>query len=79
MLYKSMQIQNIFCSAYFNRLMKLFFLRCIFESSFFRLLTLYPHEKQVCAYSYGSKVFRLQCPQRLAYFSIISSSVNSVY
>ena len=64
-------MENIFTSAYFNRLIKLIFFLCIFESSCFLLLTLNPHEKQVNSYSYGSKVFRLQCPQRLAYFSII--------
>ena len=55
-------MENILTSAYFNRFMKLIFLRCIFENSCLRLFTLNPHEKQVNAYSYGSKVFRLQCP-----------------
>ena len=64
-------MENILTSAYFILFIKLFFLRCVLESSCLRLFTLNPHEKQVNSYSYGSKVFRLQCPQRLAYFCII--------
>ena len=53
-------MENILTSSYFNRLIKFIFFLCIFESSCLRLFTLYPHEKQVHSYSYGSKVFRLQ-------------------
>ena len=69
-------MENILTPAYFNRFIKLIFLRCIFESSYLRLFTLYPHGKQVNSYSYGSKVFRSQCPQRFPYLCIISSSDN---
>ena len=61
--YTSIQIQKILCSACFNRLIKLTFFRCILERSCFLLIKLNPHEIQVHSYSYGSKVFRLQCPQ----------------
>ena len=53
-------MENILTSAYFNRILKVFFLRCILERSCLRIFTLYPHEKQVHSYSYGSKVFGLQ-------------------
>ena len=72
-------MENILIAAYFNRFMKFIFLRCIYDNSCLRLFTLYPQTIQVNSYSYGSKVFRLQCPQFLAYFSIIWSSVISIY
>ena len=75
----STHMENILTSAYFNRFIKSIFFRCILESSCLRLFTQNPHEKQVNSYSYGSTVFRLQCPQRLAYFSNLSSSVNSIH
>ena len=53
-------MQNFLSSAFFNLFSKFIFSRCILESSCFRLITLYPHEKQVNSYSCGSNVFRLQ-------------------
>ena len=50
-------MENVLTSAYFNLLMKIIRFLCILESSFFRLITLNPHEKQVHSYSYGSNVF----------------------
>ena len=73
-----MQIQNISCSTYSNLLKKNYFLR-ILESLCFLLITLYPHEIQEISYAFGKKVFRLQYPHFLPYFSIIWASVNSFY
>ena len=78
-IYTSIQIQNTFCSAYFNLFIEFIFFLCFLESSFFRLFTLNPHDTQVNSYSYSRRVFRLQCPHFLAFFSIISFSVNSIY
>ena len=72
-------MQNILSSAYFIGLIKFIFFRCFSESSCFRLITFYPHEKQVNSFSYGNNVIRLQCKQCLACFSIISSSDSSIY
>ena len=70
---------KIFFFSIFQAIDKIYFFLCILESSCLRLFTLNPHEKQVHSYSYCRRVFRLQCLQFLAYFSLVWSSVNSIY
>ena len=69
---------NFFCWAYFNLLIKISFLE-VLQSSFFLLITLYPHAIQVNSYSYGIKFFLIKFKLFRAYLWIILSSVRFFY
>ena len=50
-------MQKILCSAYLNQFLKFNFFRSNLVSSCFRLIMLYPHEKQLNSYSYEEEYF----------------------
>ena len=71
-----MQIFDLLCWAYFIQLLTFIFFRWFFVSYFFRFVTLYTHEKHEHSYSYGNKIFLVECIRCSWYFWKIYTSVS---